>query len=273
MKKLILTWVFLFLAYSPVFADKPLPAEKPLSIGAHAHNDYEHEFPLWDALHNGFSSVETDVHLQDGEFYVAHDEEEIQKDRTVRSLYLDPLMKLVRENRGSVYADGSGIILLIDVKTEAPGTWPALKAVLMEYRELFSFYRNGVIEKGPVTAVVSGNRDWEAMAAEKICPALYDGRIEDLAANPESCLIPIISSSWTDEFSWDGQGEIPDSDLLKMKMIVEKAHAQERKVRFWGTDVPDAVVQEKVWDLLINAGADYINTDKLEEFRAHLGRR
>ena len=40
---------------------------------AHAHNDYEHPRPLLDALDHGFTSVEADVWLVDGELLVAHD--------------------------------------------------------------------------------------------------------------------------------------------------------------------------------------------------------
>ena len=36
----------------------------PLSL-AHAHNDYEHERPLYDAIAHGFNSVEADVFLVD----------------------------------------------------------------------------------------------------------------------------------------------------------------------------------------------------------------
>jgi hypothetical protein len=41
---------------------------------AHAHNDYEHERPLHDALGHGFKSVEADVWLVDGELVVSHDD-------------------------------------------------------------------------------------------------------------------------------------------------------------------------------------------------------
>ena len=40
---------------------------------AHAHNDYEHTRPLQDALDHGFTSVEADVWLVDGELRVVHD--------------------------------------------------------------------------------------------------------------------------------------------------------------------------------------------------------
>ena len=42
-------------------------------IQGHAHNDYENENPLRDALENGFISVEVDVHLADDNLYVSHD--------------------------------------------------------------------------------------------------------------------------------------------------------------------------------------------------------
>jgi hypothetical protein len=43
---------------------------------AHAHNDYERDEPLSDALAQGFSSVEADVWLVDGKLLVAHDLEQ-----------------------------------------------------------------------------------------------------------------------------------------------------------------------------------------------------
>lgn len=45
---------------------QPAPLER-----AHAHNDYEHARPLFDALERGFNSVEADVHLVDGRLLVA----------------------------------------------------------------------------------------------------------------------------------------------------------------------------------------------------------
>jgi hypothetical protein len=38
---------------------------------AHAHNDYLHARPLFDALDHGFCSVEADVWLVDGKLLVA----------------------------------------------------------------------------------------------------------------------------------------------------------------------------------------------------------
>ena len=60
-------------------------------IHAHAHNDYEHTHPLFDALDHGFASVEADIHLVDGQLLVAHSRSEVNPERTLQALYLDPL--------------------------------------------------------------------------------------------------------------------------------------------------------------------------------------
>jgi len=63
--------------------DPSTVSSTPLSQ-AHAHNDYLHKNPLFDALDNGFTSVEVDVHLLRGNLYVAHDKEEIVKSLNIQ---------------------------------------------------------------------------------------------------------------------------------------------------------------------------------------------
>lgn len=48
-------------------APKPRPGDVQPLERAHAHNDYEHDRPLLDALDHGFTSVEADVWLVDGD--------------------------------------------------------------------------------------------------------------------------------------------------------------------------------------------------------------
>src|SRR4051812_44226103 len=60
---------FAALALLAVAADQPAPT--PLK-NAHAHNDYLHPRPLFDALDQGFTSVEVDVFLVNGQLLVGH---------------------------------------------------------------------------------------------------------------------------------------------------------------------------------------------------------
>ena len=112
---------------------------KPL-LAAHAHNDYRHERPLLDALAHGFTSVEADVFLVGEKLCVAHDADEIRPERTLCSLYLDPLRECVRQNIGCVLPEGPQVTLLIDIKTEAEATYGALDNVLKQYKDILTIF-------------------------------------------------------------------------------------------------------------------------------------
>src|SRR5690606_18596078 len=87
----------------------------------HAHNDYEHERPLFDALEHGFTSVEADVWAVGDELLVAHDFWELDPDRTLRSLYLDRLRDAVRGGSGSTRAGTASSSCSSTSRAAAPG--------------------------------------------------------------------------------------------------------------------------------------------------------
>src|SRR5690348_17762292 len=101
------------------------PAPTPLT-NVHAHNDYEHAHPLFDALAHGFCSVEADIHLVDGKLLIAHDRSQVKPERTLEALYLKPLLERVKKNHGHVYLGGPEFTLLIDVKGSWQSTYPLL---------------------------------------------------------------------------------------------------------------------------------------------------
>ena len=104
---------------------------------AHAHNDYEHIHPLFDALSYGFNSVEADVHLLKGELYVSHDQPDIKSAKTLEQLYLQPIDSLIRINTGCVYKNHKHpFYLMIDFKTEGEDTYNKLKSILHKYTSL-----------------------------------------------------------------------------------------------------------------------------------------
>ena len=104
----------------------------------HAHNDYEHKRPLFDVLDQGFCSVEADIYLVDGKLMVGHTRASLRPERTLQSLYLDPLKNRVAQNGGRVYPNGPPVLLFIDLKTNGPKTYAALRPVLEEYRDMLT---------------------------------------------------------------------------------------------------------------------------------------
>src|SRR5436190_6302175 len=78
-------------------------AETVPLIHAHAHNDYEHKRPLFDALSHGFCNVEADIWLVNGRLLVAHDLRDTKPEKTLQSLYLEPLRALAKKHNGKIY--------------------------------------------------------------------------------------------------------------------------------------------------------------------------
>lgn len=237
---------------------------------AHAHNDYRHERPLLDALAHGFTGVEADIFLVDGDLFVAHDRDEITSERTLRRLYLDPLRECARRNGGRVYPNGRQVTLLIDIKSEAKSTYRTLDGILAEYRDIFtSFGPDGRGDRA-VLAVVSGNRPYELMKSQEVRYAGYDGRLSDLKSDAPADLMPLISDRWTAHFKWRGIGEMPLEERRKLREIVQVSHEKGRRVRFWATADKPSPAREALWRELASAGVDLINTDDLQGLQRFL---
>jgi hypothetical protein len=244
--------------------DRKAVAVVPLTH-AHAHNDYEHTRPLFEALENGFCSVEADVFLVEGKLLVGHSRTSLRPERTLESLYLDPLKERAKANGGRIYPGGPTIFLLVDVKSKGKETCEALLKVLDGYEGLLSVAREGRFEPRAVTVVVSGNCDRPTIAAPTVRRAAIDGRSGDLDADVPVHEMPWISESWRPTFRWRGDGPIPEEEKAKLRAFTAKAHQHGRLVRFWATPENPAL-----WKELRADGVDLLNTDKLAELRAFL---
>lgn len=239
---------------------------------AHAHNDYQHPRPLMDALAEGFCSVEADIFLVNGELLVAHEPSELSPQRTLEALYLNPLLERIREMGGRVYPQGPQFTLLIDFKSEGAATYEALRKQLTRYREMLVPHADGPLGTGgrpsaAVQIIISGDRPIAAIQADPERLVGIDGRLSDLDSTLSADLMPMISDRWPTHFRWRGQGAFPAQERQRLRQIVEQAHAAGRRVRFWATPELPAV-----WDALLTAGVDHINTDQLMELRMHLSK-
>jgi hypothetical protein len=81
-----------------------------IASNAHSHNDYLNSKPFTRAYEAGFGSIEADIFPSNDTLYVAHSKKEIQAQRTLKSLYLDPLYHDLTIN------SSRRIKLLIDIK-------------------------------------------------------------------------------------------------------------------------------------------------------------
>lgn len=236
-------------------------ATDPVRRG-HSHNDYWRKRPLAHALELGYGSIEADVFLVDGELLVGHDRKELTPERSLRSMYLDPLAKRVGERDGALYGKGEKPLqLLIDIKSDGEEAYKALDVLLRQRPEIFSEYRDGKVIERAITVVISGACPRETIEKQESRFAFVDGRKEDIEAGSPTAasLAPLFSEAWTTFFSWAGAGEMPAPQREKLREIVMRAHAKGMTVRFWG-----APQLESIWKEQRDAGVDWINVDDLD---------
>jgi hypothetical protein len=207
-----------------------------------------------------------------GKLLVAHTAAEVNRERTLQSLYLDPLRARVNQNGGHVYPHGPEFTLLIELKQDWQGEYPALRDVLTNYADILVTYRKERIrsatrqalttrevkEPNAVRVIITGHRDARMFEGEAVRYAALDGQMSDLEDNPPAWLVPWMSENWKAYFYWNGLGAMPAAEMRKLELIVRRAHEQGRQVRFW--NAPD---NPNFWQAIHVAGVDLINTDNL----------
>ena len=235
-------------------------------VNAHSHNDYKQKHPLSDALNNGFTSIEADIFLIQDKLIVSHTFPIFKKRNSLESLYLKPLNDSIIKHNGYVYENSEcTIILLIELKSDALTTYPALDKILYKYRNILTRYENGEIIKGAITVIITGKKPYKELQNQNIRFAFIDQSLMSLSDSISNLICPLASTKYSNILSWKGKGEIPDNEKQKLVGLVSLAHSQNKKVRLWAS--PE---NEAVWKELLSCGVDLINTNKLEKLKQFL---
>ncbi|MGH1519595.1 alkaline phosphatase [Chryseobacterium sp. JK1] len=251
--KLSKIWAVVALA---VFSQNKAQNYLNYTVGnAHSHNDYMQEVPFWQAYYANFGSIEADVFLVKGKLWVAHTEKELSADRTLENLYLDNISKQIKLNKGNIYPDaGKKLQLLIDIKQDYKTSLAALVSILKKYPEITG--------NSNIKIVITGGRPQPADFKNYPNYLYFDGDLEKNYAPDQLKRIGMFSADLPDLVKWNGKGIPRDEETEKIKKAVEKAHTQQKPMRFYGApDFPNA------WVNLMDMGVDYINTDHIPDLK------
>ncbi|GIJ89269.1 altered inheritance of mitochondria protein 6 [Aspergillus pseudoviridinutans] len=174
-----------------------------IPVGCHSHNDYWRRVPLYAALQAGCIGVEADVWLIDNELYVGHTSTSLTAKRTLKNMYIDPLIKIIeRQNpitqfhpaldqplHGVFDTDPSQtLILLIDFKTDGEKTWQSVMENLSPLRERgYLTYFNGTgLTNGPITVVGTGNTPFNMVTSNSTYRDIFFDAPLNLLAEDEA---------------------------------------------------------------------------------------
>lgn len=222
------------------------------TANAHSHNDYEQMTPFFKAYKKGFGSIETDIHLVNGNLLVGHETNDLNPEKTLEHLYLIPLKKIHDSKRK--------LLLLIDIKTEALTTLNALIKLLHKFPK--------IIHSPYIKIVISGNRPDPKKYHEYPKFIWFDGRFEQEYSKEALNKIALLSEDFSKLAGNSESLPISDATFFRLKSAIDKGHALKKPTRLWASpDYPEG------WNLLMNLGVDYINTDHIEDLGKYLERK
>ncbi len=229
-----------------------LPPTAETAVSVHSHNDYWRSRPLKEALEAGCLSIEADVLVHEGKFMVGHGPGELTHDRTLTSMYLDPLAEIVR-NRNRVYPqDQRALILLVDLKSDWNSSKRTLKDVLEKYADILKAPAGRHQGDGGVLLAVSGSGSDKEKA-----PCGIDGRVSGLGGQQSFFEKPLISQSFRSRFRWSGLGTLAPEQQTELRSLSHRVKEEGRLLRLWAApDTPEA------WKTLLDCGVGVVNTDQ-----------
>lgn len=219
---------------------------------AHAHNDYEHERPFYEAFTLGFGSIEVDVYAVNGQLLVAHDVKDLKASRTFQNLYLDPLVKVLEAGSAGNYHQ-----LLIDSKTSADSTMPLLLKAIEPYKDLML--------KNKFRIVISGNRPVVSDYVKFPAWITFDGRSNEEVPTFLASHVVLESEAFYKFGIWNGKTPMTPALRTKLKTYIDQVHGAGRVVRLWAT--PESLM---AYQVLLDLGVDYIGTDQLGALAGYL---
>ena len=234
------------------------------TLNAHSHNDYENKTPFRLAYNNHFGSIEADVWVVKGDLFVAHNMKDILPGRTLDSLYIKPIVRILRENMGKAWKDSpSTFQLLIDLKTSVAQTLPLLVEKLEQYPDVFNPRKN----KNAVRIVITGNRPEPSEFKNYPGFVFFDGNLEREYDKKQLKRIGLYSENFKTFSTWNGSGDIIEEERISLQNAIDSAHSLKKKIRFWNSpDNPEA------WNTFMVMEIDFINTDQIAELGEYLNK-
>ncbi|KAF2646099.1 hypothetical protein P280DRAFT_475044 [Massarina eburnea CBS 473.64] len=273
-------------------------------VHCHSHNDYWRRVPLYDAIQWGCTGVEADVWLFDKELFIGHNTNALTRERTFRSMYVDPLMRILDHQNAvnknfttSTEATKNGVfevdptqtlVLLVDFKNDGHEIYPFVSEQLAAFRNkgYLTYFNGNTTVPGPITVVATGNAPFDLVIANSTYRDIFfDAPLEIMYEDPSSAPAPkrdgqgtvgidenshfdltnsyYASVSFGKSIGWLWFGRISDAQMTRIRGQIRGAKQRGLMARYWGTPDWPVSLRNKVWEVLVEEGVDYLNGDDL----------
>ena len=264
-----------------------------MPIPCHSHNDYWRHVPLYDALAAGCTGVEADVWLTDTDtdLLVGHSHGSLTAARSLRSLYIDPLVSILSHQNQATNvtrditpstingvfdtSPNTSLVLLIDIKTDGAATFPKVLEQLEPLRSQgWLTYFNGSIVPGPITVVGTGNTPFDLIIANSTYRDIFfDAPLDQLwgeqaPANAtlytnQNSLYASVSMQKEIGNPWLGALSPQQVNIIRGQIRGAREHGL--KARYWDTPSWPVGVRDHIWDVLEKEGVGMLSVDDLQD--------
>jgi alkaline phosphatase len=222
---------------------------------AHAHNDYIHPVPFYTAYNAGFGSIEADIFPVNSVLLVAHSKKEIMLQNTLKSLYLNPILKELQGN------NLHQLKLLVDIKENYKLSLDLLIKELNPFNQYLSTPQN----IKPLMIIISGDRPPPSEYKNYPDYIFFDDNFIQKHTTEEWKRVGLISRPFDKMSEWKGEREINHKEKKRIQNTIDSVHNAGKPFRFWAA--PDNKIS---WKLQKKLHADLIGTDKIDELANYL---
>ena len=239
----------------PIFLCLPLALAAQTPILLHSHNDYVRIAPFWEAYSQHCVSIEADAHWHDGQLLVGHDVKDLTPERTLRDMYVLPIVSLFRQNGGKAWKDSDQKLqLMVELKSDTEPELTEVIKLLGEYPDVFC-------SKDGVRVTITGHIPDPADFGKYPEWVWFDGDFDadgTIGYTPDQLRRIALISTYFRRFAreWNGKGKMMKHELAAVENAIEAAHKAGKPIRFWGA--PESVT---TYFTFLKLGVDYMNTD------------
>ena len=257
----------------------------------HSHNDYLQKVPLYDALAAGCTGIEADAWLQDDNLLIGHEEDLLSEDKTLQSLYIDPLVEILtyQNDPSSNPQDGNGdgapvgifntdpktsVVLMIDIKSDGGTTFGAVQSALEPLRSKgwLTHWDGTDVIPGPITVVGSGDTPFDSIAAnETYRDIFFDAPLDKLSGDDEYTTDNsyYASAGFDDAIGQTFLGSLNSDQEGKIKDQIKAANDKGLKARYWDTPTWPVFQRDHIWNVIMCAGAERLSMDDMTAVKEH----
>lgn len=251
MKKALSICIFIVLIVLQSYSQKNA---KPIITS----QNFTSKSELWESIGHGVINFQANVMYIYGKLFVTDlmPDSANHKLPTLTDAYLYPLYNQFKKNNGEILPGfPEDIFLILRFSNQPVQIYKQLAGEMQAFSEMLSYKINGTEHKGKLKILITDKDYLDKINSIKPSFLSLVGKLSDIDKNIDSEKMPLIEVEFSQITSWKGIGNIPFEDFVKIKALVAKVHAQNKKISI--TNCPSS---KTMAELIQSSKVDFINT-------------